>query len=215
MKPIKPKLPKGLTVTPNANELLSEDTTIESVCISKQSLVGIENNALSVKDSKFEQVRVLNAELKNASLLDVHFDKSDFSSVKLASLSAHRTVFSHCRLSGLQIYESNLKDVTFLDCKLDLSNFRFSKLERVEFVDCVLSEADFSNCKFSSVVFTRCDLVKADFSLATIKSLDLRSSNIAGLNGLLKLNGATISNTQLITIAPNLAAEIGLLVKLD
>jgi uncharacterized protein YjbI with pentapeptide repeats len=85
----------------------------------------------------------------------------------------------------------------------------------VEFVDCVLSEADFSNCKFSSVVFTRCVLVKADFSLATIKSLDLRSSNIAGLNGLLKLNGATISNTQLITIAPNLAAEIGLLVKLD
>lgn len=215
MKPIKPKIPNNLSRLANIVELLSGDSAVELVSVTKQSFADLNSKGLSIKDSKFEQVRVLTSDLKNVSLLDVLFDKSDFSAVKLAGLSAHRTVFSHSRLSGIQMYESGFKDVTFSDCKLDLSNFRFSKLERVEFVDCVLSEADFSNCEFSMVAFTRCNLERADFSLAKVKSLDLRSSSIEGIHGLASLKGTSISSAQLITIAPSLAAEIGLIVQSD
>jgi uncharacterized protein YjbI with pentapeptide repeats len=105
--------------------------------------------------------------------------------------------------------------VSFVDCKLDLANFRFAKLKNVLFDSCVLTEADFAGATFNNVSFDNCELDKADFSNTKCTKLDLRGSSIVDVIGISSLKGAIVSPEQLISLAPQLAAEIGLVVEQD
>ncbi len=213
MKTVSPKLPNNLRIEGNLCALLTDEATISCVESIKQAIDSPKAKSISIKEAKFTNITIVNGNIRNCHLDDISIENSDFSAAKLPGMSARRVVFKSTRLSGVQLYESTLKDVTFIGCKLDLSNFRFAQLKNVLFEDCVISEADFAGAVFNNVVMSKCELEKTDFSNSKITSLDLRGSNILGIYGITSLEGAKITPTQLIGIAPQLAAEIGLVVE--
>ncbi|MBV8950023.1 MAG: pentapeptide repeat-containing protein, partial [Actinobacteria bacterium] len=103
-----------------------------------------------------------------------------------------------------------LRHVTFRECKLDFALLRFLHGDSVMFVDCILTGADLSGATLAGAEFERCDLVDVDLSYADLDGVDLRSSRLAPARGVGALRGAIVDAAQLGTLAPALAAEIGI-----
>jgi uncharacterized protein YjbI with pentapeptide repeats len=120
-----------------------------------------------------------------------------------------------CRATGFDLTEATLRHVTFRDCKLDLALFRFMRTESVSFVDCILTGADFSGATLAGAVFDSCDLSGVDLSFADLDRADLRTSRFDSVRGVGSLRGATIGAAQLVTLAPALAAELGIRVEAE
>jgi uncharacterized protein YjbI with pentapeptide repeats len=211
MKPKKPTLNSDLKLVDTLQPYLVDEGVISNISSTNQNINNIKAKTVTVKRSKLCKIQTIDVDLRNLCLDDVLLTSSDLSAIKLPCLSAERVEIRDTRLSGIQIYDATLRELLFRECKLDLSNFRFSKLKNVVFENCVLVEADFAGAIFDNVCFKNCELEKADFSNAEVKKLDLRTSNIIGINGISSLKGAIISPTQLITMVPQLANEIGLI----
>jgi uncharacterized protein YjbI with pentapeptide repeats len=118
-------------------------------------------------------------------------------------------------MTGVDLSRSTLKDVVFKDCKLDMANFRFAKLTRVTFISCTLNETDFQAAELSEVVFEDCYLEKVEFGQSKVKQVDARTSQLYDIRGWQSLKGLIIDSTQLVMIAPQLAHELGLIIKAD
>ena len=116
-------------------------------------------------------------------------------------------------MTGLDLSRSTLKDVTFEGCKLDMVNVRFAKLTRVQFIDCIMNEADFQAAELTDVAFQNSHLEKVEFGQCKLKSVDARSSQLFDIRGWQSLKGLTIDSAQLVSIAPQLAVELGLVIK--
>jgi uncharacterized protein YjbI with pentapeptide repeats len=85
-------------------------------------------------------------------------------------------------LRDLRLIEAELEDILFHDCKLDYANLREG-----------------------------CDLPGTDFGRAEMTTVDLRGSDLSRLGGdLAGLRGAIVDSSQLIDLAPRLAAAAGL-----
>jgi len=91
-----------------------------------------------------------------------------------------------------------------------MANFRFAKLQGVVFEDCELNEADFQMAELREVTFTNCTIERGIFTQCTISNVDARSSELRGIHGWRYLRGLIIDHSQLITIAPELANDLGL-----
>jgi uncharacterized protein YjbI with pentapeptide repeats len=64
-------------------------------------------------------------------------------------------------------------------------------------------------------VFDSCDLSGVDLSFADLDRADLRTSRLDSVRGVGSLRGATIGAAQLVTLAPALAAELGIRVEAE
>lgn len=124
--------------------------------------------------------------------------------------SVLRSHFEQVRLTGTDLSRAALKDVAFVGCKLDLANFRFAKLERVKFIDCMLHETDFQGAGLTNVVFQNCQLEKVEFAQCNLKDVDARSSWLYNIRGWSSLRGLILDTSQLVTLGPELALELGL-----
>jgi uncharacterized protein YjbI with pentapeptide repeats len=117
------------------------------------------------------------------------------------------------RLTGIDLSRSTIKDVVFENCKLDMANFRFAKLTRVRFVNCALFETDFQAAELSGVEFQDSQLEKVEFHHCKLRAVDARTSQLFDIRGWQSLKGLTIDTTQLVTVAPQLALELGLTIE--
>jgi uncharacterized protein YjbI with pentapeptide repeats len=86
-------------------------------------------------------------------------------------------------------------------------------LRRVKFIDCTFTEADFLGATLHDVTFESCMLEKTIFEQVKCKQVDLRGSQLMEIKGWRSLKGATIDDLQLVTVAPYLANELGLLIR--
>ena len=118
-------------------------------------------------------------------------------------------------MAGVDFSRSTLHDVVFEDCKLDMANFRFTKLKRVRFVNCMMNETDFQVAELSEVDFESCHLEKVEFAQCKIKQVDVRTSQLYDIRSWQSLKGLIIDPTQLVMIAPELANELGIVVKAE
>jgi uncharacterized protein YjbI with pentapeptide repeats len=210
MKPftvIKPNL-RHLLVAPPAH--LSDGLEINDAVLAQRDFSGSVVSALNIETSRLEGLHFESSKFKRFSLRDVVAKDCVLFGTDFDEAGWLCVAFEKCVMTGSALTAAELEDVTFTDCKLNLLNLRFSKLKRVKFVNCVMTEADFYECTLKNVSFEGCDLTAATFDGAKLTNVDLRGSNLANLRGVSSLKGATIDTTQLVGLAPLMAAEIGL-----
>jgi uncharacterized protein YjbI with pentapeptide repeats len=210
MKIAPPKLPEMLF---EAKTILSDDVAIEASKLTNANLRGRVVKSVSLVEVILEKVILAEATLQKAVGLDVIFKECDFSAVKSAGLSLQRASVTASRLMGADCSRGLFRDVTFIGCKIDLANFRFAKFAKVRFVDCTLIDADFLGAELTEVVFENCVLEHCNFTKCKMKHVDLRSSDVSGLQGWKDLQGVTIDSVQLTAAAPYLANELGIVVR--
>jgi uncharacterized protein YjbI with pentapeptide repeats len=148
--------------------------------------------------------------LELGDLADVVAVDQNWANQRAHRLSALRTEFRGCRLTGTDLAEATLRDITFDECRIDLVGLRHARLERVVFRDCRMAECDFYGATLSDVLFERCELREATFSAATITSVELRGCDLAGLRGAETLRGARMPWNDVLGSAALFATALGI-----
>lgn len=127
--------------------------------------------------------------------------------------SVIRTRFINANMTGIQLPGSHIKDVMFDGCRLNLSNIKQTTFERCLFVNCDLSESDFAGSELKNVLLESCKAdISINFSNCKCERVEFSDTNLGTIKGFSGLRGATITEQNLIELAPLLANEFGLLI---
>ncbi len=115
--------------------------------------------------------------------------------------------------AGTTVYDAQLRRVVMHESKADSINLRGARLQDVSFVDCQLSHLDFAGATLVDVSFPGSTLHGAAFDNAHLKNVDFRQAHELQItSGYGALKGATITTSQLVTLAPALAQLLGIAV---
>jgi uncharacterized protein YjbI with pentapeptide repeats len=156
--------------------------------------------------------------LRRTRLSDVWFGETRLVAVDMAECSLTDVWFSGCVFAGVQAFSSVGRRVRLRGCKLDSVNFRDARLTDIVFEDCVLRDVDFGAAKLLRARFPGSQFTSVDFSRASCTDVDLRgvqlgTSDKPGIKaGYDSLRGARIDSLQLMTLAPLLANQLGIVV---
>ncbi len=192
---------------------IAAEASFRRTCLSNADLSSVRARNLSFDEAVLKKILFGEAWLEQLSLMDTELIRCDFAAARLVGSSLIRVHVRGTRWAGADLSWSIIKDVVFEDCKLDMANLRFSKLARVQFINCTLDETDFQVAELTDVVFDSCRLDKTAFDRCKLKAVDARSSQLFDIRGWHSLRGLTIDSVQLAAVAPELAAELGLVVK--
>jgi uncharacterized protein YjbI with pentapeptide repeats len=208
-----PKLPPKAGLEPAELSQLVAEVSLEQVVLLSVDGSGLQARSVSLDESLLEKVTLLEARLEKLGLRDTELHACNLSAARCSESSFVRVRVTGTRMAGIDLSRSTLQDVVFENCKLDMANFRYAKLTRVRFIDCTLDEADFQTAELTDVAFQSCRLEKVEFSQVKIKRADVRTSGLQDIRGWQSLRGLTIDPVQLVTIAPQLAHELGIVVE--
>jgi uncharacterized protein YjbI with pentapeptide repeats len=168
-------------------------------------------------------------------VVGVALDGADLAETRRSSLTLVDSVLRRCDLSAAVWQGVTLRQVELLDCRalglrlsvdlgqdvyveggrFDSATLRISRVRGlVVFDGCTFGEAMVGG-DLSAVVFTGCTFDGAEFAATAAAGCDLRESRLGGARGLATLRGARVTADQTVTIAPRLAAELGLTVEAD
>ena len=136
-----------------------------------------------------------------------------FVGVQLARSEWHGLELNGCALSGVELFGSRLRKLVFRGGMLQGVNLRQSRLEEVVFEDCVLRDVDLGGATLDRVRFPGCRLEQVDLTGMKARQVDLRGARIGISRGWDRLRGVVIDHGQLMDLAPELAAQLGLEVR--
>ncbi|MEV7150790.1 pentapeptide repeat-containing protein [Streptomyces sp. NPDC093084] len=154
------------------------------------------------------------AGLRHARLLDTVLTAPRGVGTNLADATLRDVELVDARLGGTQLHGAVLERVVVRGGKIDYLNLRTARLRDVVFEGCVLVEPDFGDAVLERVEFVDCTLKEADFTGVTMKDVDLRGAAALEISrGVERLAGAVISTSQLLDLAPVLAAQLGIRVE--
>lgn len=213
MKLQAPTLPPKAGLEPIALAQLVSDRSFEHVSLADVDASQQQIKSLSIDTAMLEKVMLYEATLEKIGLSDSELRACDLSAARCSEASFIRVRIIGSRLTGIDLSRSTIKDVVFENCKLDMANFRFAKLTRVRFVNCALFETDFQAAELSGVEFQDSQLEKVEFHHCKLRAVDARTSQLFDIRGWQSLKGLTIDTTQLVTVAPQLALELGLTIE--
>lgn len=167
-----------------------------------------------------------------ASFLDCSFDGAD-----LSGLRADRARFSHCRFTearaaDLGLVDASVLDTDLVDCrvgaldasgaeirrvrwtggKVDFANLRAASLREVAFSGCEFADLDLQDARLTKVSFTDCRIGRLALSGAHLVDVDLSRAELAVVDGIGSLSGATVSSEQVHLLAAAFAEHLGLVI---
>jgi uncharacterized protein YjbI with pentapeptide repeats len=167
----------------------------------------LEMNGCRVTGSSFS-----GAEIVRARLTDTVFERCDLATATLENAVLTRVEFNDCRLSGVDLSGSRLVDVWFRDCRLADASLRMASGSRVRFEDCELSRLDLYAAQLAGACIFGSDLTGAELSKATLTGARLHGSSFDTLRGAEALRGTTISSAQILPVALQVLAVLGITV---
>ena len=160
--------------------------------------------------NELDPEQIDDALLETDGLIDVVLDHANLANLRARRAFLQRVELKGCRMTGIQLAESTLRDVLVENCRVDLAAFRATTFERVRFRGCQLQELDVAEAVFSAVVFEECDLSRADFSHARFRLSEMRGCRLDGVIAAERLAGVGMPWPDVVGIAGELAAAIGI-----
>ena len=166
--------------------------------------------------------RFLECVLEHCDLAEVSFDRARFTSCHLDEMRATvwsladatllDVVLTRGRFGALTAHGSGLTRVRLQELKVDFLDLGSTALVDVTFAACTIGELDLTSADLRDVRFLDCTVELLVLDGARCRGVDLRGAEIARLDGVAGLRGATISRVQVTGWAPTLAAELGIAV---
>jgi uncharacterized protein YjbI with pentapeptide repeats len=200
------QIPSQLT----AGSFHLETALYEEVSMTNENLNDATLERLSIARSRLTACQITGATLKGADLSDTEILKCQIFGSNFDSSHLLRLHFEGGNASGVVLSATSIKDVTFKNMKLSLANFSRAKLSRVAFQSCELSEVSFQSATLSEVSFSDCILAGASFDASHLYKTTFGNADLSHLRGLSGLRGVSLSPSQIIQLAPLLAAEAGI-----
>lgn len=190
------------------NELLHESTRFGGLDLSGRDL-----SDSVFEDCEFDQVTANDTEFRSSRWL-----RTSFSGMNAPVLRASRTVlrqvrFESCRLGAAEFYDATLENVVFSHSKITWLNLGSSTVKDVLIRDCTIDELDLGQAKVERVALENVQVGSVNFSGARMRHMDLRGAQLRSISGLESLRGTVIAPEQLHSLAELFAAHHGITVR--
>ena len=182
--------------------------------------VGIDLNGSDLEFWSFTDCEVRQAGLDETRLRGSRLSEVIMGEIDAAVFSAPRTSWRNVevtgsRLGSAELYASTWRSVTIAGSKINYLNARTADWQDVRFTDCTLDELDLSDATVTRLAFTDCRIGTLTLGGARLTDVDLRDVRLEMINGLAGLAGAWVSESQLVELAPLLAAHLEIRVSTD
>ncbi len=116
------------------------------------------------------------------------------------------------RWGSAEVYDSSWQSVRIDGGKIDFLNLRAAKIMDLQISDAIIGELDLGGANVTRLALKNCRIGTLDFQQATLKDVDLRSTDFRTLNGIGSMAGVVVDDYQLGLLAPFLAAHLGITV---
>lgn len=199
-KLLAPNLPDKLPLA-HINEFHDEDrvklSLIKDCTFKAQNAANIDVSQVLFKNIIFNRIH-----WPFAKITDAIFEKCDLSNVDFSQCFMDRVRFNNCKLMGIDMTESCLKNTVFDDCNAAYSVLRYIDCKEVNFYNSSFAEADFYSSTLTDVSFAHCNIDKVQFSGTKLAGIDLSTCQFYQL-GLTPDNlcGCIIAPEQAIALA--------------
>jgi uncharacterized protein YjbI with pentapeptide repeats len=173
--------------------------------LAEEMAVGVELDGVDLAETRRSPLTLVDSVLR----------RCDLSAAVWQGVTMRQVELLDCRALGVRLSVDHGQDVYVEGGRFDSSTLRISKVRGlVVFDGCTFTDAMVGG-DLSAVVFTGCTFENAEFAATSADGCDLRGSGLGGARGLATLRGARVTTEQTVTIAPRLAAELGLTVSTD
>lgn len=200
------------SLRPATTESLHQLGHAEGVILDGETLSGDLTGA-GIVESRLRQVTIDRASMTGVSFTEVELLRLQAPHIDAPRSSWRNVEILGSRIGAAELYDSLLDGVHLSDSKLDLINLRSAELMDVMFENCWIGELDITGARLLRVGFRNCTLDTLSATGAKLEHVDLRGSQLRRIIGLEGLRGASISDQQLLEMAPSLAEMAGLLVR--
>jgi uncharacterized protein YjbI with pentapeptide repeats len=119
------------------------------------------------------------------------------------------------RLGAVDLVGATWTGIRIRDCHVGFLNLAGAQLEDVTFERCDIGTLDLRTATLDTIAFVDSSLDELNVSGATLARVDLSGARLRSLVGVESLRGAIVSHTQLVDLAPLLAAQLGLEIHRD
>jgi uncharacterized protein YjbI with pentapeptide repeats len=181
---------------------------------------GLDFTGQDVPDARFLECRLDRCCVDRLSLRRVRFIGCQLTgffgaSVDFADSTWRDSELVGGRLGAVTLAGTTWKDVRVHGTKLGFLNLAGARLEDVVFEECEIGSLDVGAAQLKSVSFTDCSIEEMTVAEATLSRVDLSHARLRTIVGVDNLRGAVVSHQQLLDLAPQLAAQIGIEVRQD
>lgn len=161
-----------------------------------------------VNGSLFSDVVVDELVFASSRLVETRFQQTAAPVVKSARAAWRDVEFDGGRLGAIEAFDLDARAVHFKGCRISYLNLRGSKLLDFCFTDCVIDELDLLQADAKRVSFPGSRIGSLTVHNSKVADFDLRRAELSSVSGWTWLGGATMSEDQLMFLAPQIAAEL-------
>ncbi len=195
----RPQLPRrlpGMTL-----EKLENGQDFSGVGITGCDLSGQTAGEILFEQAQLKRVLFTRTHLSRIRMLDVRAELCDWSGASWEKGRFRRVELKECRLSGFQLFETELDQVLFTDCIFESAVIVTGSFQGARFEGCNLREARFEESDLTGTVFSHCDLTGSSLAGCKLEGVDLRGSTLSNLRANAKdLRGILIEPSQAVQI---------------
>ncbi|QOV37493.1 pentapeptide repeat-containing protein [Streptomyces ferrugineus] len=193
---------------------LEPDGDYDGLEFAEEDLTGHDGGGARFMDCALKGCVLDETRLHHARILDSVLTAPRGVGTDLAEATLRDVELVDARLGGVQLHGAVLERVVIRGGKIDYLNMRKAKLRDVVFEGCVLVEPDFGGARLERVEFVDCAVKGVDLTGAGLADVDLRGAvELEIARGVDRLAGAVLSTSQLLDLAPVLAAQLGIRVE--
>ena len=136
-------------------------------------------------------------------------------SVDFADSTWRDSMITGGRLGAIALPGATWTGIRLRGVKLGFVNLAGARLEDVAFEKCEIGSIDAGAAQLRAVTFAGCIVEELNVAEATLSKVDLSGARLRTLVGVDNLHGAIVSHQQVLDLAPQLAAQLGLEVRPD
>lgn len=188
---------------------LGRDADLDGVRYADLVVPTLDLQGARVASTRWAGLTADEADLRGARFSEVELDRVNVPVVR-AARSQWRDVVVSGRLGSVEAYEAHWRSVHVTGCKISYLNLRAAQVTDLAFTDCVIEELDLVEVVARRVRLSGTRVGHLNVQNADLQDVDLRGATYDGVDGVLGLRGATVSQDQLMLLAPLLAAGLGL-----
>ncbi len=162
---------------------------------------------------EFSASHFADARLERARLVETRFSAITANELHLGGATLHEVQFEHARIGALSAFDADLTRVRLVGGKYDYLNLAGSRIKDVLLRGCVVGEMDLSDASVKQLTLQDTRVDRLRLTRARLEGADLRGADCAAFEGLDGLSGAILTPHQLFSLAPALAAKMGIIVR--
>ena len=199
-----------VTMTPFPGVALAPHGDYDAVHFAGLDLAGQSADDAAFLGCRLGRCGLDGVSMRRARIAECLLDELRATSVDAADSIWRDTLVTVRRVGALLAIGASWSSVRVRGGRIDLLDLSGAKLRGVALEGCAVGELDLGTAEARDISFEGCEIELLDVTGARLVAADFTGATIGGVRGVDGLRGATITPAQLVDLAPQMAAHLGL-----